>query len=233
MKDLTEPVKKSYGDKALKMLANLSPKTSSNCCGDSARDVMLPPSFGCVTGFVDLAKIEKGQVVVDLGSGPGHDAILAAKKVDSHGKVIGVDFLDEMIELAQKNASGYTNVSFIKGDIRKVPLEDSIADVVLSNCVINLVDDKFAVFKEAYRLLRKGGRIVVADMITKGKTDQLSEKDFCACIGGAVSKEVYLSFLQDAGFDDISYSVKSVEKYKTSAGNLIEYESVVFSGLKR
>lgn len=155
-----------------------------------------------------IASLKEGEVVLDLGSGAGFDAFLAAKKVGNKGKVIGIDMTDEMLEKARVNAKkgGFTNVEFRKGDIENLPLDSDFVDVVISNCVINLVPDKVKVFKEIYRVLKNGGRLMVSDVVLiKPLPDDLrNDKDLLiGCVSGAVLKEDYLSILLQVGFKDI------------------------------
>ena len=156
---------------------------------------------------VNFADIHKGETVVDIGSGGGIDVFLSAKKVKDSGRVIGIDMTDEMLEKARNIAkqSGYTNVEFKKGDIeRGIPVEDSAADVVISNCVINLTVDKVAAFKEIHRILRSNGRMVISDLVTENEVPSnsvVSEK-WCSCIDGALTRENYLTSIRKAGFQN-------------------------------
>src|SRR5919197_583589 len=157
---------------------------------------------------VNFADIHEGEVVIDIGSGGGIDVFLSANKVKDTGKVIGIDMTDEMLEKARNNAkqNGYTNVEFKKGDIEKgIPIEDNTADVVISNCVINLTIDKVAAFREIYRILtNKGGRMVIPDLGPSkevGLQSANSEK-WCSCIDGALTKENYVESIRKAGFNN-------------------------------
>ena len=158
---------------------------------------------------VNFANIQEGEVVVDIGSGGGIDVFLSANKVKQTGKVIGIDMTDEMLEKAADHAkqNGYTNVEFKKGDIEKgIPINDNVADVVISNCVINLTIDKIAAFKEIYRILKpNGGRMVISDLVTSNEVDPESANSdkWCSCIDGALTKEHYLDSIRKAGFSDI------------------------------
>jgi arsenite methyltransferase len=141
--------------------------------------------------------MKEGEVVVDIGSGGGIDVFLSANKVKDSGKVIGIDMTDEMLEKARNNAkqSGFRNVEFKKGDIeRGIPIEDGVADVVISNCVINLTLDKVAAFREIYRILRSNGRMVISDLVTSKEADleSVNCEDWCSCIDGALTKENYI-----------------------------------------
>ena len=155
-----------------------------------------------------IAGLKKGETVLDLGSGGGMDAILAAQKVGPKGKVIGVDMTPEMISLAKKNVKdiGLKNVEFRRGEIEKLPVEDDTVDVIISNCVINLSPDKDAVFREAHRVLKPGGRITVSDIVTEGKLPEEVLKDpdnWASCISGALETDEYLGKIRDAGFEDV------------------------------
>lgn len=155
-----------------------------------------------------LAEIKEGETVLDLGSGGGIDVFLAANKVGDKGKVIGVDMTPEMIEKAEKNAKegGYENVRFKLGEIENLPIEDSSIDVIISNCVINLTPNKNMAYKEVYRVLKPGGRILVSDLVTEGTIPEEIRRSFQAwsdCIAGAMEKRDYLKTIINAGFNDI------------------------------
>ena len=152
-----------------------------------------------------LGEIQKGDVVLDLGSGAGFDCFLAAKKVGESGKVIGVDMTEEMIKKARAHALtyGYTNIEFRLGDIENLPIEDDSVDVVMSNCVVNLAPDKLKVFKEAYRVLRIGGRMYLSDIVLLkeiSKEHRENETLIAGCVGGALLREAYVDLIQKAGF---------------------------------
>ncbi len=155
-----------------------------------------------------LASLKEGEVVLDLGSGGGIDCFLAASRVGKNGRVIGVDMTPEMIERARENASkgNYGNVDFRLGEIEHLPVADNSVDVVVSNCVINLSPDKAQVFKEAYRVLRPGGRVMVSDIVLlKELPDAIksSVAAYTGCIAGASRKEDYLAIVVSAGFQDV------------------------------
>ena len=167
---------------------------------------VLGVGCGAPTKFAD---IREGEVVVDVGSGAGIDVFISTNKVGLSGKVIGIDMTDEMLEKARKNAkdNGYTNVEFRKGDIeRKIPVEDNTADVVISNCVINLTSEKVASFKEIYRILKNdGGRMMISDLVTDREVDRdsINLEKWCSCIDGALTKEKYLDSIRKAGFQTV------------------------------
>ncbi len=158
---------------------------------------------------VNFANIQEGEVVVDIGSGGGIDVFLSANRVKQSGKAIGIDVTDEMLEKATGHAkqNGYTNVEFKKGDIEKgIPIEDNSADVVISNCVINLTLDKIAAFKEIYRVLKpSGGRMVISDLVTSKEVNpESADSDkWCSCIDGALTKENYIDSTRKAGFSNV------------------------------
>jgi SAM-dependent methyltransferase len=156
-----------------------------------------------------IASLKKGDTVLDLGSGAGFDVFLAAKKIGPTGKAIGVDMTDEMLKKARENAKkgGFTNVEFKKGDIEELPIEDNSIDVIISNCVINLAPDKLKVFKETYRVLKSGGRLMVSDVVLAKPLPEelLNDKDLLiGCVGGAILKDEYLNILKQVGFLDIT-----------------------------
>jgi len=158
---------------------------------------------------VALAALKEGDVVLDLGSGAGFDCFLAANKVGSGGRVIGVDMTPDMLEKARENAhkGGYTNVEFRLGEIEHLPVPDSHVDVIISNCVINLSPDKPAVFNEAFRVLKPGGRLMVSDIVLLNELPDFIKSSVAAyvgCVSGAMIKEDYLGAIKSAGFKDVS-----------------------------
>jgi len=165
-----------------------------------------------------FAKIAEGMTVLDLGSGAGFDAFIAAKKVGDKGKVIGVDFTPEMIDKAEGNAKKYafSNVEFRLGDIEELPIEDASVDVVISNCVINLAPDKKKVFEEAFRVLKHGGRLLVSDIVLLEKLTEQQKKDnalIVGCVAGALLKQEYISLIENAGFEvNILSEHKNIDK---------------------
>ncbi|MGB9125414.1 MAG: arsenite methyltransferase [Nitrosotalea sp.] len=158
---------------------------------------------------IKFADLKEGETVLDLGSGAGIDAFLSANKVSKSGKVIGIDMTDEMLDKARINArnGNYTNVEFRKGDIEKnIPVNNDTIDAVISNCVINLTSDKTSAFKEVYRILKKGGRMVISDLVTDQELeqDQINAEQWCSCIDGALTQEHYIESIKKAGFHDVS-----------------------------
>lgn len=161
-----------------------------------------------------LTKINPGETVIDLGSGAGFDAFIVSRIVGAEGKVIGVDLSEDMLQLANKNAKkgDYKNVEFIKGDIEELPLEDQIADHIISNCVINLSLNKDKVYQEAYRVLKKGGKLSVSDIVLEKELPDFVKKSLAghiACVSGAEQLEDYLNYVKDAGFSNIEIKSKS------------------------
>ena len=203
---------------------------SSSCCGPSALDVAqrigysqedlkgIPESslmgLGCGNP-VALASLKEGEIVLDLGSGGGIDVFLAARKVGLRGKAIGIDMSEEMVLRARAAASeyGYENVEFRLGEIEDLPVEDNSVNVVISNCVINLSPDKYRVFKEAYRVLKPGGRMMISDLVTYGELPDEVKKSLSAwagCVAGALEKNQYLDMIISAGFRDVKVISESV-----------------------
>ena len=186
---------------------------SARLTGYDAKDIesipqasVLGVGCGAPTKF---AEIREGETIVDLGSGAGIDVFLSANKVGKSGKVIGVDMTDEMLEKARKNAkdNGYTNVEFVKGDIdNRIPVEDDTADLVISNCVINLTADKVSTFKEIHRVLKNdGGRMLISDLVADREItkDSINPEKWCSCIDGALTKENYLDSIRKGGFQTV------------------------------
>ena len=157
---------------------------------------------------LNFAQPKEGETVVDLGSGAGIDVFLSANRVGKHGKVIGIDMTDEMLEKARANAKshGYVNVDFRKGDVEQnIPVENDSVDLVVSNCVINLTTNKTNAFKQVHRILRKGGRMVISDLVTN-KEVPIASADaglWCSCIDGALTKEHYIDSMKQAGFSNV------------------------------
>jgi ubiquinone/menaquinone biosynthesis C-methylase UbiE len=166
-------------------------------------------SFAGCGNPVALAGLKQGEVVLDLGSGAGLDAFVAARRVGKTGRVIGVDMTPKMLASARRSAAemGLANIEFREGDIEDLPVKDNSIDVVISNCVINLAPDKAKVFKESYRVLRPGGRLMVSDIVLN---EELSEEDrnniakYTGCLAGAILEDKYLNYIRNAGFEKVS-----------------------------
>jgi arsenite methyltransferase len=194
-------------------------------------DVVPGANMGLGCGNpTSLGEISKGMTVLDLGSGAGFDCFLAAKKVGSTGKVIGVDMTQDMIKVAQKNAKeyGFKNVEFRLGDIENLPVENNSIDVIISNCVINLAPDKEQVFKESFRVLKKGGRMLVSDIVLLKELADWQKKDkklLAGCVGGAVMRDKYIKIVKNAGF-----AVKIVSEDKTISKK--QYGGIPLESLK-
>jgi SAM-dependent methyltransferase len=177
-------------------------------------DADLGLGCGLPTQF---AKIKKGDIVVDLGSGAGNDCFIARHETGETGKVIGVDFTPKMIERARTNAEakGFNNVEFREGDIENMPISANAADVIISNCVLNLVPNKDGVFKDMYRVLKPGGHFSISDVVLEGTLPEGLRKDaemYAGCISGAIQKEVYLELIKANGFQNIEIQKeKSIE----------------------
>jgi SAM-dependent methyltransferase len=185
-----------------------SSKNVSKEIGYSEEELSVVPEanmgLGCGNPTA-IARIEEGDTVLDLGSGAGIDCFLALRKVGPKGKVIGIDMTEEMIEKSRAIAKkyNYTNVEFRLGDIEELPVEDNSIDVIISNCVINLAPDKLKVFKEAYRVLKRNGRMCISDIVLLKELPKEKKEDkklLCGCVAGALLKEDYLNKLKKAGF---------------------------------
>lgn len=219
---LKELVKQKYAEIALQDKET----NESSCCGSGgcstevynimsenyttlegyAADADLGLGCGLPTQF---AKIKKGDVVIDLGSGAGNDAFIARFETGETGKVIGVDFTPAMIEKARANADamGFNNVQFLEGDIEKMPLTSNLADVIVSNCVLNLVPNKEAVIKEIFRVLKPGGHFSISDIVLVGQLPaniRNAAEMYAGCVSGATQKEDYLAMVETNGFKSIT-----------------------------
>jgi len=223
--DIKEVVKEKYGQAALRVTSGgssccgSSPVTGSGCgdpitsnlydasqAGQIPEEALLA-SLGCGNPTA-LAKLNPGAVVLDLGSGGGIDVLLSAKRVGPTGKAYGLDMTDEMLRLANENKrrAGVDNVEFLKGEIEHIPLPDNSVDVIISNCVINLSADKDRVLREAFRVLKPGGRFAVSDVVTRGEMLPEIRKNvllWVGCVAGALEENEYRSKLTSAGFEQI------------------------------
>jgi SAM-dependent methyltransferase len=188
----------------------------------------LRASFGCGNPTA-LATIQRGETVLDLGSGGGIDVFLSARRVGPTGKVYGLDMTDEMLELARENQqkAGVTNVEFLKGEIEHIPLPDNSVDLIISNCVINLSPDKSKVLKEAFRVLKPGGRFAVSDIVIRGGIPEEirhSVELWAGCVAGALEESTYHAKLKAAGFEQVSieptriYSAEDAKEFLIGAG---------------
>ena len=228
--DIRQVVKERYGEAARKVAT-----AGSSCCGakascgdpitsnlyDDAETRGLPEaavlaSLGCGNPTA-LAELSPGEVVLDLGSGGGIDVLLSARRVGPTGRAYGLDMTDEMLALANENKrrAGAANVEFLKGEIEDIPLPDASVDVIISNCVINLSADKDRVLREAFRVLRPGGRFAVSDVVTRGDIDpqvRASVLAWVGCIAGALDEQVYRGKLAAAGF--VGIDVEATRVYR-------------------
>ncbi len=227
---LRDIVREKYGEAALQARSGKSACCESTCCGGGGKEsapnpitsnlyddldkAQLPEaavlaSLGCGNPTA-LAELRPGETVLDLGSGGGIDVLLSARRVGPSGKAFGLDMTDEMLALAQDNLgkSGLTNVVFLKGEIEKIPLPANSVDVILSNCVINLSADKSAVFREAFRVLKPGGRLAISDVVVREPVPAPIRKSmelWIGCIAGALEEKDYREKLREAGFQDITF----------------------------
>ena len=243
---LTDIVREKYGQAARQVTTG-----KAACCGSapSASGLSCDPitsnlyslsetaslpeqavlaSLGCGNPTA-LAQLEPGEVVLDLGSGGGIDVLLSARRVGPTGKAYGLDMTDEMLALARDNQrkAGVTNVEFLKGRIEAIPLPDNSVDVIVSNCVINLSADKDEVLREAFRVLKPGGRLAVSDVVVAGEVPAPIRESillWVGCVAGALSEEEYRSKLAAAGFEGVTveptrvYSVADAREFLASAG---------------
>ena len=190
---------------------------------DSLPDAAKLASLGCGNPTA-VAELHEGETVLDLGSGGGIDVLLSARRVGSTGKAYGVDMTDEMLELARANQreAGVENVEFLKGTIEEVPLPDDSVDVIISNCVINLSADKAAVFREAARVLRPGGRFAVTDIVSDPGMDEATRRDMAqwtGCIAGALTEDEFRRELVGAGFENVE--IRETHRVHDQAGSAI------------
>jgi SAM-dependent methyltransferase len=247
MSDIQQAVREKYGAIATSV-KETSAAAKVGCCGPAAcgcgdpitsnlysdaETSDLPPdavaaSLGCGNPTALLA-LEPGQTVLDLGSGGGIDVLLSAKRVGPTGKVYGLDMTDEMLALARENqrTAGATNVEFLKGTIENIPLPDNSVDVIISNCVINLSSDKDAVLREAFRVLKPGGRFAVSDVIVRGNVPadiRRSMELWVGCIAGALEETEYAAKLRAAGFGEVEvepwriYKIDEARAFLTESG---------------
>jgi SAM-dependent methyltransferase len=224
--DIKEIVREKYGEAARRVAGG----KASGCCGSAAEGALstrdpitsnlygseeknaLPAlavkaSFGCGNPTA-LAELSPGETVLDLGSGGGIDVLLSAKRVGPFGKAYGLDMTDEMLDLARKNAAeaGATNVEFLKGELEAIPLPEGSVDVIISNCVINLSADKDRALREAFRVLKPGGRFAVSDIVVRGEIPAAIKKSvelWIGCIAGALEEGEFRAKLGAAGFSDV------------------------------
>jgi arsenite methyltransferase len=244
VRDIKEVVRQNYGEAALRVKSG-----GSSCCGASSGSACGDPitsnlydgleaaqipeeallaSLGCGNPTA-LAQLNPGEIVLDLGSGGGIDVLLSAKRVGPTGKAYGLDMTDEMLALANQNKrkAGLENVEFLKGEIEHIPLPDSSVDVIISNCVINLSADKDRVLRQAFRVLKPGGRFAVSDIVTRGEMlpeIRQSVLAWVGCIAGALEENEYRGKLGAAGFEQIDlqptriYRTEDAREFLTGQG---------------
>jgi len=221
---LKEIVKENYSkiaDQSKEFNENSCCGAGSGCC--TIDEALMAEDYSNISGYVadadlglgcglptEFAKIKSGDIVVDLGSGAGNDCFVARSLTGENGKVIGIDFTERMIEKARANAEklGYHNVEFRLGDIEQMPITANSSDVVVSNCVLNLVPNKFKAFAETLRILKPGGHFSVSDIVLDGKLPEGLKKDaemYAGCISGAIQKTDYLDMIEIVGFKNISF----------------------------
>ena len=243
--EIKEVVREKYGQAALRVNNG-----GSSCCGasaaldgccdpitsnlyDAAQTGDLPQeavlaSLGCGNPTA-LARLNAGETVLDLGSGGGIDVLLSARRVGPTGKAYGLDMTDEMLALARENQrnAGVENVEFLKGEIENIPLPDNSVDVIISNCVINLSGDKDRVLREAFRVLKPGGRFAVSDVVTRGEVPDDIRRNmllWVGCIAGALEHDQYIASLTRAGFDNVEieptriYNVEDARTFLAGQG---------------
>lgn len=220
--ELKEIVRQKYSEIALQDKDdNQASCCGATCCSTEVYNIMSDDyselkgynpdaDLGLGCGLpTQFAKIKKGDLVIDLGSGAGNDAFVARAETGETGKVIGIDFTEAMINKARTNAEtlGYNNVEFRYGDIEKMPVTANVADVIVSNCVLNLVPNKNAVIKDIYRVLKPGGHFSISDVVLVGNLPDALRKDaemYAGCVAGAIQKEVYLELIKLNGFKNIT-----------------------------
>jgi SAM-dependent methyltransferase len=244
--DLKATVRERYGQAARQVTEGAKTSCcSTTCCGGTADDPItsnlytvaetttLPEkavlaSLGCGNPTA-LAELHEGEVVLDLGSGGGIDVLLSAKRVGATGKAYGLDMTDEMLALARENQrkAGVANVEFLKGEIEAIPLPDNSVDVIISNCVINLSADKGQALREAFRVLKPGGRFAVSDVVVRGEVPpelRRSMELWVGCVAGALSDQEYQQLLGEAGFEKIGieptrvYEIEDAKAFLEGAG---------------
>src|ERR1051325_5775021 len=236
--EIKQAVKEKYGQAALRVVGGERGSCGeSGSCGwdpvsanlyDAAESARLPE--GAVLASLGLGKptalaeLHEGDVVLDLGSGGGIDVLLSARRVGQTGKAYGLDMTDEMLALARENQrkAGVANVEFLKGEIEDIPLPDASVDVIISNCVINLSADKRRVLREAFRVLRPGGRFAVSDVVVRGEMPAAVRRSmelWVGCVAGALEEQEYQRLLAEAGFVDIG--VEPTRIYEEVGGRIM------------
>lgn len=220
--ELKEMVKSKYSEIALQdKETNMASCCGAGGCSTEVYNIMSD-DYGTLEGYnpdadlglgcglpTQFAKIKAGDVVIDLGSGAGNDCFVARHETGETGKVIGIDFTPAMIDRARENAEkrGFNNVEFLQGDIEHMPVSANVADVIVSNCVLNLVPNKDGVFKEIFRVLKPGGHFSISDVVLKGSLPDALQKDaemYAGCVAGAIQKDAYLGLIKSNGFQQLT-----------------------------
>lgn len=255
--ELKETVKKKYAQ-----ISEQSRKDNeTSCCGAGGCDTVdysvFADDYSKMEGYnadadlglgcglpTEYAHIQEGDTVIDLGSGAGNDCFVARQLTGETGRVIGLDMTEKMIDKANKNVKklGFENVGFVLGDIENIPLEDNFANVVVSNCVLNLVPDKEQAFSETYRIIKPGGHFSISDVVIKGNLPHSLKEDaemYAGCVAGAIDLNEYLNVIKDAGFENVSIQKQKeislpeeiLKKYMTAEQirEFIESETGIFS----
>jgi ubiquinone/menaquinone biosynthesis C-methylase UbiE len=235
--ELKDIVKEKYGKIASQNTGEGSSCCGSSCCGPSVDYTVFSESYKEKEGYnadadlnlgcgipTDFAGIKSGDHVLDLGSGAGNDCFVARAIVGESGRVTGIDFTDEMLIKARKNNEklGFKNVEFIKGDIEAMPLSSDTFDVVISNCVLNLVPSKTKAFREIFRVLKPGGHFCVSDVVIKGKMSKKLRKDaemYAGCVSGASEISEYLEIINNQGFADVVIHKQKEVKLPSEMGS--------------
>lgn len=229
--ELKEIVKQKYGEIAMQG----KEENMASCCGAGGCSTevynIMSEDYSTLEGYnadadlglgcglpTQFAQIKAGDVVVDLGSGAGNDCFIARHEVGETGKVIGIDFTPQMIERARLNAEirGFNNVEFRQGDIEHMPISANIADVIVSNCVLNLVPNKAGVFQDIYRVLKPGGHFSISDVVLVGELPSGLQKDaemYAGCVAGAIQKDEYMQLIQHTGFTNVQIQKKSLSLF--------------------
>ncbi|MDR0296331.1 MAG: arsenite methyltransferase [Prevotellaceae bacterium] len=221
-KKIKELVKQRYSEIALQNKETASCSCCAPSSGSTIPFTMMTDDYSQLDGYnpdadmglgcglpTKFAKIKKGDTVIDLGSGAGNDCFVARAEVGETGKVIGIDFSEPMINKARTNAEkrGFHNVDFRQGDIDDIPVNDDVADVVVSNCVLNLLPRKDKIFKEIYRVLKTGGHFSISDVVLEGELPEKirsTAEMYSGCVSGAIQKDEYMQFIEQAGFKNIT-----------------------------
>lgn len=258
--ETSEKLKQLVKEKYSEIAAQSKDQNQSSCCGSGCCSTevynIMSDDYTKLEGYnsdsdlglgcglpTEYALIKKGDTVVDLGSGAGNDCFVARAITGEQGKVIGIDFTDKMIEKARENADklGFNNVEFRLGDIENIPLSENRADVVVSNCVLNLVPDKRKAFAEMFRILKSGGHFSVSDIVLEGVLPENIQKAgemYAGCVAGAIQKQEYLNIINQAGFSNVKVqkekpiiipddilsgylSAKEIQEYKNSGVNIL------------